>query len=84
MLCQHPPSAVPCPYTLGPVVALPAAQAYDAEHGEDADGETAAMALFREAREDARFPDEIDTPTHISARNRFQKYRGLQSFRFVD
>lgn len=35
----------------------------------------------RAQEEDASFPDEIDTPRHIAARARFQRFRGLRSFR---
>ncbi|KAJ2469120.1 ribosome biogenesis protein tsr1 [Coemansia sp. RSA 2322] len=35
----------------------------------------------RQNRDDLSFPDEVDTPMEISARERFARFRGLQSFR---
>lgn len=35
----------------------------------------------REERDDREFPDEVDTPRELPARVRFQRYRGMQSFR---
>ncbi|KAF4620522.1 hypothetical protein D9613_000299 [Agrocybe pediades] len=35
----------------------------------------------REEEDDLSFPDEVDTPKEIPARTRFQRYRGLRSFR---
>lgn len=35
----------------------------------------------REEKDDLQFPDEIDTPQDVAARIRFQKFRGMRSFR---
>jgi len=47
----------------------------------DYSAEMDAYDKMKAAREDVMFPDEIDTPQDAPARVRFQKYRGLQSFR---
>ncbi|XP_030078042.1 pre-rRNA-processing protein TSR1 homolog [Microcaecilia unicolor] len=39
------------------------------------------LEKYRQQRQDEMFPDEVDTPQDGLCRVRFQKYRGLQSFR---
>ncbi|XP_054650240.1 pre-rRNA-processing protein TSR1 homolog isoform X2 [Dunckerocampus dactyliophorus] len=54
-------------------------QRYD-EHMDEA-AEEEGLQSYREARANELFPDEVDTPLDSAARIRFQRYRGLKSFR---
>ncbi|XP_028937750.1 pre-rRNA-processing protein TSR1 homolog [Ornithorhynchus anatinus] len=52
---------------------------YDEELDEE--DEEQMLEKYKEERLDEMFPDEVDTPRDVAARIRFQKYRGLKSFR---
>ncbi|XP_067866919.1 pre-rRNA-processing protein TSR1 homolog isoform X1 [Heterodontus francisci] len=47
----------------------------------DKEEERAMLEKYKQERIDEVFPDEVDTPKDVAARVRFQKYRGLKSFR---
>ncbi|XP_020862623.1 pre-rRNA-processing protein TSR1 homolog isoform X2 [Phascolarctos cinereus] len=47
----------------------------------DEEAEEQMLEKYKQERLDEMFPDEVDTPRDIAARIRFQKYRGLKSFR---
>ncbi|XP_026187486.1 pre-rRNA-processing protein TSR1 homolog [Mastacembelus armatus] len=54
-------------------------QRYDDHMDQTAEEE--GLKVYREARANEMFPDEVDTPMDTPARIRFQRYRGLKSFR---
>eukprot|EP00918_Siedleckia_nematoides_P035139 GHVU01076365.1.p1 GENE.GHVU01076365.1~~GHVU01076365.1.p1 ORF type:complete len:729 (-),score=121.62 GHVU01076365.1:308-2302(-) len=47
----------------------------------DIEEEMKMLEKYKEARQEEIFPDEVDTPQDVHARTRFQRYRGLKSFR---
>ncbi|XP_033337564.2 tsr1 ribosome assembly factor [Megalopta genalis] len=58
---------------------VPDEQKYDQDM--DMVEERAAIEKLKSVKMDAEFPDEMDTPQDMLAKVRFQKYRGLESFR---
>lgn len=44
----------------------------------------AQIAKFKQSREDALYPDEVDCPINENARDKFRKYRGLKSFKTAE
>ncbi|XP_063696965.1 pre-rRNA-processing protein TSR1 homolog [Culicoides brevitarsis] len=47
----------------------------------DMDEEKISLEKVKAAQEEKKWPDEIDTPRDVPVRERYQKYRGLESFR---
>ncbi|XP_048079138.2 pre-rRNA-processing protein TSR1 homolog isoform X4 [Ursus arctos] len=47
----------------------------------DDEAEEKMLEKYKQERLQEMFPDEVDTPRDVAARIRFQKYRGLKSFR---
>jgi len=47
----------------------------------DMEEEQRELEKYRLEHENNMFPDEVDTPMDVPARERFQRYRGLSSFR---
>lgn len=64
-------------------VSVAATETEDSKYDEDidVDEERDQLEKIRAERENEMFPDEMDTPMDQPARVRFQRYRGLKSFR---
>ncbi|XP_068216652.1 pre-rRNA-processing protein TSR1 homolog [Palaemon carinicauda] len=54
---------------------------YNYDEKVDYKAEQDAFEKMQAVKDDMNFPDEVDTPMDTPARVRFQKFRGLQSFR---
>ena len=63
----------------GDTISVMDVDTYDENHSKEK--ELKIMEKLREARMNEMFPDEIDTPFDVNARERFARYRGLKSFR---
>ncbi|XP_030328789.1 pre-rRNA-processing protein TSR1 homolog isoform X2 [Strigops habroptila] len=53
----------------------------DEQYDEKVEEDEQMLERYKQERMDEMFPDEVDTPRDVPARIRFQKYRGLKSFR---
>ncbi|NXI84533.1 TSR1 protein, partial [Rhipidura dahli] len=53
----------------------------DDQYDEKMEEDEQMLERYKQERMDEMFPDEVDTPRDVPARIRFQKYRGLKSFR---
>ncbi|NXG52133.1 TSR1 protein, partial [Psilopogon haemacephalus] len=53
----------------------------DDQYDEKVKEDEEMLERYKQERMDEMFPDEVDTPRDVPARVRFQKYRGLKSFR---